>query len=55
MQLTFGGPLTLSFPLPSDVAPGTYTIAARLSDQAGTVTWARAVTRAGHDRAGAMY
>ncbi|MGW5444127.1 hypothetical protein [Streptomyces asiaticus] len=33
--LTFGGPLTLSFPLPSDVAPGAYTIAVRLSDQAG--------------------
>ncbi|MFD0446774.1 hypothetical protein ACFQ10_37515 [Streptomyces indonesiensis] len=33
--LTFGGPLTLSFPLPSGVAPGAYTIAARLSDQAG--------------------
>ncbi|GAA2351575.1 DUF7035 domain-containing protein [Streptomyces violaceusniger] len=31
---TFSGPLTLSFPLPSDVAPGTYTIALRLSDQA---------------------
>lgn len=33
--LTFGGPLTLSFPLPSDVAPGVYTIAVSLSDQAG--------------------
>ncbi|MFD7491042.1 hypothetical protein ACFV8T_01235 [Streptomyces sp. NPDC059832] len=34
-SLTFSGPLTLSFPLPSAVAPGTYGIALRLSDQAG--------------------
>ncbi|MFF1648516.1 hypothetical protein [Streptomyces sp. NPDC058240] len=34
-SLTFSGPLTLSFPLPSAVAPGTYAIALRLSDQAG--------------------
>ncbi|MFD4814897.1 Ig-like domain repeat protein, partial [Streptomyces sp. NPDC058418] len=33
-SLTFSGPLTISFPLPSNVAPGTYTIALRLSDQA---------------------
>ncbi|MFF4749681.1 hypothetical protein ACWD5R_03355 [Streptomyces sp. NPDC002514] len=33
-SLTFSGPLTMSFPLPSNVAPGTYTIALRLSDQA---------------------
>ncbi|MFJ1886225.1 hypothetical protein [Streptomyces sp. NPDC088137] len=32
--LTFSGPLALSFPLPSNVAPGAYTIALRLSDQA---------------------
>ncbi|MFE9174545.1 Ig-like domain repeat protein [Streptomyces kebangsaanensis] len=32
--LTFNGPLTISFPLPFNVAPGTYTIALRLSDQA---------------------
>ncbi|KAK1183964.1 hypothetical protein B7755_041195 [Streptomyces sp. NBS 14/10] len=32
---TFSGSLALSFSLPSDVAPGTYTIAVRLSDQAG--------------------
>ncbi|MFJ3826034.1 hypothetical protein [Streptomyces nodosus] len=32
--LTFSGPLTISFPLPFNVAPGTYTIALRLSDQA---------------------
>ncbi|OMI41114.1 hypothetical protein [Streptomyces sparsogenes] len=33
-SVTFSGPLTLSFSLPSNVAPGTYTIALRLSDQA---------------------
>ncbi|MFI9627301.1 hypothetical protein [Streptomyces sp. NPDC052042] len=32
--LTFSGPLTISFPLPFNVGPGTYTIALRLSDQA---------------------
>ncbi|MFF2011176.1 hypothetical protein ACFVWY_19180 [Streptomyces sp. NPDC058195] len=32
--VTFGGPLAISFPLPSSVAPGTYTIALRLSDRA---------------------
>lgn len=34
-SLTFGGPLTASFSLPSDVAPGTYAVGLRLSDQAG--------------------
>ncbi|MGW6603419.1 hypothetical protein [Streptomyces sp. NPDC055036] len=33
-SLTFSGPLTISFPLPSNVTPGTYSIALRLSDQA---------------------
>ncbi|NUP38272.1 MAG: hypothetical protein HOY76_14960 [Streptomyces sp.] len=33
-SVTFSGPLTLSFSLPSNVPPGTYTIALRLSDQA---------------------
>jgi hypothetical protein len=32
--LTFSGPLTISFPLPHNVVPGTYTVALRLSDQA---------------------
>lgn len=32
--LTFSGPLPISFSLPYDVAPGTYSIALRLSDQA---------------------
>lgn len=33
-SVTFGGPLTLSFPLPTSAVAGTYTIALRLSDQA---------------------